>query len=115
MIEVRQWGGQVLVVNVSDRPQTWNGIVLEPGGGFVGPAAWFSDEVAMGSPFGSGTIGGIPFSGPREDLPVSDHGLVGAIPLPASTWNPWDDPLSDADWAAQNRTINDLLAGRTRA
>ena len=50
---------------------------------------------------------------------VSDHGLDSAYPLPEPTWNPWVreqvDPLSDAEWAAQNRKINDLLAGRTRA
>ena len=86
----------------------------------------------MGSPFGRGTIGGIPLRatfadmldprfreiesmGPSPpDLPVSDHGLVGAIPLPEPSWNPWM-PLPDAEWSQQNRKINDLLAGRTRA
>jgi len=43
-------------------------------------------------------------------VPVSDHGVIGAIPLGPE--NPLWAPLDDADWSAQNRKINDLLAGR---
>lgn len=50
-----------------------------------------------------------------ENLLVSDHGIPGAYPLPPATWDPWADPLSDNAWAEQNRKINDLLAGRTKA
>lgn len=46
-------------------------------------------------------------------LPPSDLGLDGALPLEPATWSiPSDHLLSDADWSAQNRKINDLLAGR---
>lgn len=48
----------------------------------------------------------------RGSLPVSDHGIDGAVPLPPPTWDPWTDPLSGSEWAEQNRKINDLLAGR---
>ena len=47
---------------------------------------------------------------PAAEVPVSDHGLIGALPL-EPTQQPWES-LDDADWAAQNRKINDLLAGR---
>ena len=52
--------------------------------------------------------------GSTKDLPVSDRGIDGARPLPEPSWNPWM-PLPDAEWSQQNRKINDLLAGRTRA
>lgn len=46
------------------------------------------------------------------DVPVSDHGIDGAIPLePGETWWP-AAPVSDADWTTQNRRINNLLEGR---
>jgi hypothetical protein len=43
-----------------------------------------------------------------DALPVSDHGLHGAIPLPLPEWYP-DPVCSDVEWAAQNRRINNLL------
>ena len=51
---------------------------------------------------------------PQRFLPPSDPGYPGAIPLPAPTdcaVSPWQPVpfLSDAEWAAQNRKINDLL------
>lgn len=50
---------------------------------------------------------------PDADLPVSDHGLAGAIPLPEPTWVPaTDEQITDVEWATQNRKINDLLACR---
>lgn len=45
-------------------------------------------------------------------LPPSDHGIDGAGPLPPIEWMP-GAPIGDAEWSAQNRKINDLLAGRT--
>ena len=48
-----------------------------------------------------------PAAGP-DVLSPSDLGYPGAIPLPAPTWQPVPF-LSDADWAAQNGKINDLL------
>lgn len=48
-----------------------------------------------------------------ECLPPSDRGLSGAIPLPPATWAP--PPVDDAEWAEQNREINDLLMGRANA
>mgnify|MGYP001558329901 FL=1 len=45
-------------------------------------------------------------------LPPSDHGIDGARPLPPIEWMP-GAPIGDAEWSAQNRKINDLLAGRT--
>ena len=42
------------------------------------------------------------------ELPVSDPGYPGAIPLPALSPAP-GDIISDAEWAAQNRNINNLL------
>ena len=47
------------------------------------------------------------------DVPVSDHGINGAIPLGRVEWTiPSDLHISDAEWSTQNRGINDLLAGR---
>ena len=42
----------------------------------------------------------------------SDTGIAGALPLPPIEWMP-GAPIGDAEWSAQNRKINDLLAGRT--
>ena len=42
----------------------------------------------------------------------SDGGITGARPLPPIEWMP-GAPIGDAAWSAQNRKINDLLAGRT--
>ena len=50
---------------------------------------------------------------PRETMPVSDCGIEGAVPLPPSEWLP--ATLTDQEWAAQNRKINDFLAGRQTA
>ena len=60
----------------------------------------------------------LPHEHGEEDLPVSDHGVEGAIPLPvadAAAWGLLSMAPSDAEWAEQNRRINDLLAGRSRA
>ena len=43
------------------------------------------------------------------DVPPSDHGIEGVIPLPPPEWDPSSDILTDADWADQNRKINNLL------
>ena len=46
---------------------------------------------------------------PSHDiLPPADPGYPGVIPLPPDTWAIPGD-VSDADWAVQNRKINDLL------
>ena len=50
---------------------------------------------------------------PVLGLPPSDCGITGARPLPPIEWMP-GAPIGDAEWSAQNRKINDLLAGRTR-
>jgi hypothetical protein len=54
-------------------------------------------------------VAGAVVAGSLPILP-SDTGIDGAIPLPIE-----DDPtvaiLTDAEWSAQNKKINDLLAG----
>ena len=45
-----------------------------------------------------------------RELPPSDAGLEGAIPLSPDSWHP--EPISDEAWAEQNRKANDLLMGR---
>lgn len=48
-------------------------------------------------------------TGRSGGLPPSDTGFRDAIPLPPEPeWNP-DQVLTDAEWAAQNRRINNLL------
>ena len=46
---------------------------------------------------------------PSLSLPPSDLGYPDAIPLPAPAWSPEATPLSDAEWADQNRRVNNLL------
>ena len=99
-------------------PQSWDNLAAAPLS-----REYLADAIAEQRRRAQGPPERLPIGDPRlewmrvapPDLPVSDHGLDGALPLPASTWNPGADPLSDTEWAAQNRKINDFLAGRTRA
>ena len=56
----------------------------------------------------SRVLAGTTSTGREAALPPSDPGYPGAIPLAAPTWQPVPF-LSDAEWADQNRKINDLL------
>ena len=56
----------------------------------------------------SRVLAGTTSTGREAALPPSDPGYSGAIPLAAPTWQPVPF-LSDAEWADQNRKINDLL------
>lgn len=49
------------------------------------------------------------------ELPPSDSGIDGAIPLPPDSWAPMrDSAISDTEWSQQNARINELLMGRAR-
>ena len=57
----------------------------------------------------------------QERAETSDHGIEGVIPLgPEPVLHDFDDmmnaaPMSDAEWAAQNRRVNAIIAGRDQA
>lgn len=69
-------------------------------------AAGAERQAALGS--GAGAI-------PQEELPPSDHGLEGAIPLGEPGGGPGgDDGSPNLDWAEQNRNICDALHRNAR-
>ena len=69
-------------------------------------AAGAERQAALGS--GAGAI-------PQEELPPSDHGLDGAIPLGEPGGGPGgDDGSPNLDWAEQNRNICDALHRNAR-
>jgi len=105
--------GRLFVANATAPPQTWDNVAMLLTQAAVERAAESFARQTFYASFLWPTFQPPTSVPPAEDLPPSDHGLDGAIPLPEPTWSPQsDDALPEGAWSEQNRRINDLLNGR---